>query len=160
MSVTVRVADSGVEVCTISVTGRMVGTGAVVLTVSMTGGLKEPIEGKRPESMCGGGEDEGEIVSGLGGVGERRDLSLTQGEVKSNFGSWESMTGGMGEGLVKGVDVDSSTNSNWMGMSEFALKECGGSVEMLQSVIGTGEGVGDGGRSSCIDGVRESANVA
>lgn len=69
MSVTVREADSEVEVCTISVTGRMVGTGTVVLAVSMTGGLREPIEGKTPESMCGGGEDEGEIVSGLVGAG-------------------------------------------------------------------------------------------
>lgn len=47
-----------------------------------------------------------------------------------------------------------------MGMSECALMEGGGSVEMLQSVIGTGEGVGDGGRLSCIDGVGESAKVA
>lgn len=31
---------------------------------------------------------------------------------------------------------------------------------MLQSVIGTGEGVGDGGRLSFIDGVGESAKVA
>lgn len=160
MSVTTRGADSGVEVCTISVTGRMVGTGTVVSTVSMTQGLKEPIEGKRPESMCGGGEDEGEIVSGLRGVGEWRDLSLTQGEVRSNFGSWESMTGRIGECPVEGLDVDSSTNSNLMGMSEFALRERGDSVERLQSVIRTGEGVGDGRRLSCIDGVRESANVA
>lgn len=160
MSVTVRLADSGVEVCTISVTGRMVGIGAVVLAVSMTGGLKEPIEGIRPESMHGGGVDEGEMVTGLGGVGERGDLLLTQGEVESNFGGWESMTGGIGECLVEGVVVDSSTNSNWMGMSGFSLKEVGGSMEMLQSVIGTGEGVGDGGRSSCIDGVRESTDVA
>lgn len=151
MSVTVRVADSGVEVCTISVTGRMVGIGAVVLTVSMTEG---------PESMHGGGVDEGDMVTGLGGVGERGDLLSTQGEVESNFGGWESMTGGIGECPVEGVVVDSSTNSNWMGMSGFALKVGGGSVEMLQSVIGTGEGVGDGGRSSCIDGVRESTDVA
>lgn len=33
-------------------------------------------------------------------------------------------------------------------------------MEMLQSVIGTGEGVGDGGRLSCVDGVAESAKVA
>lgn len=51
------------------------------------------------------------------------------------------MTGGIGECPVEGLDVDSSTNSNWMGMSEFALRELGGSVEWLQSVIGTGEGV-------------------
>lgn len=68
-------------------------------------------------------------------------MSLTQGKVRSNFGSWESMTGGIGECPVEGLDVDSSTNSNWMGMSEFALRERGGSVEWLQSVIGTGEGV-------------------
>lgn len=155
----VRVADSGSEVCTISVTGRMVGTGAVVLTVSMTGGLKEPIEGIRPESMHGGGVDEGEIVTGLGGVGEREGLSIIQGEVEFNFDGWESMTGGVGECLGEGVVADSSNNSNSMGMSESALKEGGGSEEMLQSGIGTGEGVGDGGRSSCIDGVRVSADM-
>lgn len=68
------------------------------------------------------------------------------------------MTGGMGESLVEGVDGDSSTISNWMGMSECALMEGEGSVEMLKSVIGTGEGVGDGGRLSCIDGVGGSVN--
>lgn len=36
------------------------------------------------------------------------------------------MTGGMGESLVEGVDVDSSTISNWMGMSECVLMEGGG----------------------------------
>lgn len=36
--------------------------------------------------------------------------------------------------------------------------EGGGSVEM--SGMGTGEGVGDGGGLSCIDGVGESAKVA
>lgn len=152
------VADSGVEVCTISVTGRMVGIGAVVLTVSMTGELKEPIEGIRPESMHGGGVDGGEIVTGLGGVGEREGLSITQGEVEFNFDGWESMTC-MGECLVEGVVADLSNNCNSMGMSEFALKEGGGSEEMLQSGIETGEGVGDGGRSSCIDGVGVSADM-
>lgn len=42
---------------------------------------------------------------------------------------------------MEGVDVDSSTISKWMGMSECALMVGGRSVEMLQSVIGTGEGV-------------------
>lgn len=37
MSVTVRGADSGVELCTMSVTGRMVGHCAVVLTLAKTG---------------------------------------------------------------------------------------------------------------------------
>lgn len=45
MSVTVRVVDSGVDVCTMSVTGRMIGIGAVVLTESMTGGVEESVEG-------------------------------------------------------------------------------------------------------------------
>lgn len=155
MSVTVRVVDSGVEVCTMSVTGRMVGIGAVVLTVSMTGRVEESAEGIWPESMGGG-----ETAAGLEGLRERGDISLTQGEVESNCGGWESMTGGMGESLVEGVDVDSSAISNWMGMSECALMEGGGSMEMLQSVIGTGGGVEDGGGLSCIDGVGESAEVA
>lgn len=107
MSVAVRVLDSGVEVCTMSVTGRMVGIGAVVLTVSMTGGVEESPEGIWPESMGGG-----ETVTGLGGVGEQGDISSTQGEVDSNCGSWESMTGGKGESLVEGVGVDSSIISN------------------------------------------------
>lgn len=100
---------------------------------------------------------EGETVTGLGGIGERRgDTSLTQGEVESNCGGWESTTGETGESL--GECVDSSTISNWMGMSECVLMEGGGgSVEMLQSVIGTGEGAGDGGGLSCIDGVGEGA---
>lgn len=137
-----------------SVTGRMVGVGAVVLTVSMTGGVEAAAEGVWPESTGGGGEGEGETVTGLEGEGER-------GDVGSNCGGWGSMTGGMGESLVEGLDVGSSTVSNWMGMSECALMEGGGSVEMLsaKSVIGTGEGVGDGGRLSCIDGVGESAKV-
>lgn len=157
MSVTVRAVDSGVGACTMSVTGRMEGDNAVVLTVSMTGGMEESAEGVWPESMVGGGVGEGEKVAGLGEVGEGGERSLTQGEVESNCGGWESITAGMGESLVEGVDVDSSTISNWMGMSEFALMEGGGSVEMLQSVIGTGEGAGDGGRLSCKDGDRESA---
>lgn len=152
MSVRVRVADSGVEVCTMSVTGRMVGIGAVVVTVSMTGGVEESPEGIWPESMGGGGEGERETVTGLRGVGGRGDVSLTQGEAESNCGG--------GVALVEGVDVESSTISNWMEMSECALMEGGGSVEMLQSVIGTGEGVRDGGRLSCTDGVGESAKVA
>ena len=63
----------------------------------------------------------------------------------------------MDESIGEGIDGDSSAISNWMGMSEFALMEGGGSLEMLQSVIGTGEGVGDGERLSCKDGDRESA---
>lgn len=62
----------------------------------------------------------------------------------------------MGESLVEGGDVDSSPIFNWMGMSECVLMEGEGSVEMLQSVTGTGEGAGEGGRLSCIDGVGES----
>lgn len=135
-----------------SVTGRMVGIGAVVVTESMTGGVEESPEGIWPESMGGGGEDEGETVAGLRGEGGRGDTSLTLGEVESNCGG--------GESLVEGVEVDSPTISNWMGMSECTLMEGGGSVEMLQSVIGTGEGVRDGRRLSCTDGVRESAKVA
>lgn len=77
----VRVVDSGVEVCTMSVTGRMVGTGAVVLTVSMTGGVDESTEGTWPESMGGG-----ETATGLRGLGEGGDISLRQGEVESNCG--------------------------------------------------------------------------
>lgn len=61
---------------------------------------------------------------------------------------------------MEGVDVDSSIISKRMGMSECVLMVGGGSVEMLQSVIGTGEGVRDGGRLSCTDGVGESAKVA
>lgn len=152
-TMSVRVVDSGVEVCTMSVTGRMVGIGAAVLTTSTTGGVEESAEGVG--SMGGWGVGEGETEMGLGGVGEGGDISLTQGEVESICGSWESMTGGSGESL----DADSSTISNWMGMSECGLMEGGGSVVMLQSVIGTGEGVGDGGRLSCIDGVGEPANV-
>lgn len=68
------------------------------------------------------------------------------------------MTGGTGQTLVEGVDGDSSTISNWMGMSECALMEGEGSVEMLKSVIGTGEGVRDGGRLSCKDGEGGSVN--
>lgn len=67
---TVRVVDSGVEVCAMSVTGRMVGAGAEVLTVCMSEGVGESAEGKWPESMGGGGEGEGETVTGLGGVEE------------------------------------------------------------------------------------------
>ncbi len=160
MSVAVIVVDSGVELCTMSVTGSMVGIGAVVLTVSMTGGVEESAESIWPESMGGGGVGERATVTGLGGVGEQGDISLTQGEVDSNCGGWESMTGGMGQSLVEGVGVDSSIISNWMGMSECALMEGGGSEEMLQSVIGTGDGVGDGGRLSCIDGAGESAKGA
>lgn len=70
MSVTVRVADSGAEVCTMSVTGRMVEIGAVLLTVSMTEGVEESTEGIWTESVGGGGVGEGETVSGLGGAGE------------------------------------------------------------------------------------------
>lgn len=166
MSVSVRVIDSGEEVCTMSVTGRMVGIGAVILTVSMTGGVEDSTEGIWPEPM-GGGETAtglgglGELggLEGLGRLGEQGDISLRQGEVESNCGGWESMTGGMGESLVEGVDVDSSTISNWMGMSECVLMEGGRSMVMLQSVIGTEEGVGDGGRLSCIDGVGESSNI-
>lgn len=141
-----------------SVTGRMVGIGAVVLRVSMTGEVEEAAEGVWPDSMGGGGVGEGETVTGLGEVEERGDMTLTQGEVESNCGGWGSMTGVMGESL--GANVDSSTISNLMGMSECVLMEGGGSVEMLQSVIGTGEGVEDGGGLSCIDGVGESAKVA
>lgn len=144
-----------------SVTGRMVGTGAVVLTVSMTGGVEKGSGGVWPESMGGGGVGEGETVTGLGGEGEQGDISLTQGEVGSNCGDWGCMTGGMGESLVGGVDVESSTISKWMGMSVCTLMGGGASEEVLsmRSVIGA-EGVGDGGRLSCIDGVRESSKVA
>lgn len=55
-------------------------------------------------------------MTGLGGVGEGGDISLTHGEVMSNCGGWESTTGGMGESLVERVDADSSTISNWKGM--------------------------------------------
>ena len=58
--------------------------------------------------------------------------------------------------MVEGGDVVSSTIFNWIGMSESVLMEGGGSAEMLQSVIGAGEGAGDGGRPSCTDGVGES----
>ncbi len=152
MSVTVKVVNSGVEVCTMSVTGRMVGIGAVVLTVSATGGVEESAEGKWPESVGEGKTATG--IGGLGGLGGREDISFRQGDSESNCGSWESMTGGMGESLVEGVDVDSSI-SNWMGMSECVLMEGGGSVEMLQSATGTAEGVGDGGGLSCVDGEGE-----
>lgn len=129
MSVTVRAVDSGVGVCTISVTGRMERDGVVVLTVSMTGGMEESAEGVSPESMVGGGVDEGEIVAGFGEVGEGGEMSLTKGEVESNCGCWESITPGMGDSLVEGIDGGSSTTSNCMGMSEFALMEGGGSLE-------------------------------
>lgn len=71
----------------------------------------------------------------------------------------------MGESLamgMTGVDVDSSTDggSNWMGMSESVQMEGGGSMEMLQSVAGTGEGVGEGGALSCIGGAGASAKGA
>lgn len=68
------------------------------------------------------------------------------------------MAGGTGESLGEGVDVDSSTISNWMGMSECELMEGGGSLGM--SDTGTGEGVGDGGGLSCIDGVGKPAEAA
>lgn len=147
--------------CTMSVTGRMVGTGAVVLTVSMTEGVEEASGGVWPESVGGGGVGEGETDIGLGGVGEQGDISLTQGEVGSNCSGWGCMTGGMGESLVEGVDIDSSTISNWMGMSVCGLVEGGASEEVLsmRSVIGAG-GVEDGERLSCIDGVGESSKVA
>lgn len=61
---TVRVVDSGVEVCAMSVMGRMVGAGAGVLTVCMSS------EGIWPKSMGGGGVGEGEAATGLGGVDE------------------------------------------------------------------------------------------
>lgn len=140
-----------------SVTGRTVGISAVVLTVFITGGVEEASEGVWPESMGGGGVGEGKTVSVLGGVGGRGDISLTQGDVGSNCSCSGSITGGMGESLFEGVDVDCSTISNWVGMSEFALMEGGRSVEMWQSGTGTGEGVGDGGRLSCMDGVGDSA---
>lgn len=63
----------------------------------------------------------------------------------------------MGESLGGGVDVDSSTVSNWMGMSDCVLMGGGGSAETVSSGTGTGEGAGDGGRLPCIDGVRDSA---
>lgn len=44
-SVTVRVVESAVGVCTRSVTGRMVGHGAVVLTLVTTGQMEESSEG-------------------------------------------------------------------------------------------------------------------
>lgn len=149
----VAAADSGAAACTISVTGRTVGIGALVQTVSAAGA----------GSMHGGGVDEGEMVAGLGGVRGRGDLSLTQGGVESDgwesrtggvgesesmtggIGESESMTGGMGECLEEGIRVDSSSKSNSCGMSEFALREGRSSVG---AVSGTGEGVGDGGRSS------------
>lgn len=158
MSVIVRVVGSGVGVCTMSVTGRMVGIGAVVLTESMIGGVAESTDGIWPGSMGGGGVGSGATVTGLGGVEERGDISLRQGEVESNCGSWESMAGGTGESLGEGVDVGSSTISNWMGMSECELMEGGGSLGM--SDTGTGEGVGDGRVLSCIDGVGEPAEAA
>lgn len=130
-TMSVRVVDSGVEVCTMSVTGRMVGTGAAVLTTSTTGGVEESAESMGSIGGVGGGVGEGETEMGLGGVGEGGDISLTQGEVESNCGSWESMTRGTGESL----DVDSSTISNWMGMSECGLMEGGGPEVVLQSVI-------------------------
>lgn len=122
-----------------SVTGRMVGTGIVV----STGGVGESIEGVWPESMGGGGLGEGETVTGLGGVGEGEDLSITQEEVESELGGWESMPEGMGESLGEGVDVDFSTFSIWMEMSECAQMEGGGSMEVMQSEVGTREGVVD-----------------
>lgn len=153
VSVTAEVADSGVKVCTICVTGRTMGICAFILTVSVTAGLKKPLVGIRSESQCGGGLNEVETVTGLG-----KDLSLTQGESKS--GRQESVRGVMGECLVEGADVDSSTSSNWMGMSEFVLAEGESSVEVSQCVIGTGEGVKDGGRLLCVDGVTESVDMA
>lgn len=111
-----------------SVTGRTVGISAVVLTVFITGGVEEASEGVWPESMGGGGVGEGKTVSVLGGVEGRGDISLTQGDVGSSCSG--SITGGMGESLFEGVDVDCSTISNWVGMSEFALMEGGRSVEM------------------------------
>lgn len=138
-----------------SVMGRMVG--AVVLTVPMIGRVEESAEGVWPMSMGGGGLGEGETVTGLAGVGEGGARSLTQGEVDSNSCGWESMSGGMRESPVGGVNVDSSIISNWIGMSEGSLKEGGGSADMLMSVVGTGEGAGDGGRPSCKGGARGSA---
>lgn len=157
MSVAVTAADSGAAACTISVTGRTVGTGALVQTVSAA----------EAGSMHGGGVDEGEMVTGLGGVRGRGDVSLTWGGVESDcweprtggvgewesgtggvgesesmiggIGEWESGTGGMGECLEEGIRVDSSSKSNSSGMSEFALREGGGS---MGAVSGGGEGVG------------------
>lgn len=153
ISVTGRVVDPGVEVCTMSmsVTGRIVGVTAVALTVSLTGGDVKSTDGVWPESAGRGREgreDEGETVAGLEGTGETADTSLTQAEVESNCSGWESLV----EGVV--VGVDSSPISGWVGMSEWALIEGGRSLEMLQSVTRTGEGAGDGGRLSCIGGVR------
>lgn len=65
MSVIVSVVDSGVEGLTMSVTGRTAG-GAVVLAASVTGGVEESAEVIWPESIGGGGVDDGETVSGLG----------------------------------------------------------------------------------------------
>lgn len=93
---------------------------------------------------------EEETVTALGEVGA---ISLTQGPVESSCGDWDFKTGGMGDSLIEGGDVDSSVIPNWMGMSEFVLIEGGRSETMLHSVIGTGEEAGDGGRLSCVDGM-------
>lgn len=155
VSVTVRATDSGVEVRTMSVMGRMVGDDCpAALTVSMTGGAGEPCEGEWPESLGGGGVGGGGLGGGGGGA-----ISLTQGEVESNCCGWESTTGGVGESLVEGGHVESSAISNWMEMSECVLTDGGGSVEMLQSVMGTGEGAGDGERPSCIGGAGDSSGA-
>lgn len=94
-----------------------------------------------------------------GGVASVEPESVTKvGTVSKTRGGAESGTVSM---TVRGGGGDSSTISNWMGMPECVLMEGGGSVELLElSVIGTGEGAGDGGRLSCIDGVGESAEVA
>lgn len=67
-TMSVRVVDSGVEVCTMSVTGRMVGIGTAALTTSTTGGLEESAEGIG--SMGGGGVGEGETEVGVGEGGD------------------------------------------------------------------------------------------
>lgn len=152
VSVTADVADSGMKVCTISVTGRTLGICAFILTVSVAAGLTKPLVGTSSESQWGAGLNEVETLTGLG-----EGLSLTQGESKS--GRHESARGVMGECLVEGADVDSSTSSNCMGMSEFVLAEGGSSADVSQCVIGTGEGLKDEGRLLCVDGVTESANM-
>lgn len=145
-----EVAESGAG-STMSVTGRMVGDRG------SGGGVEESVGGVGAESMGGGGAGGGETSTGVGEVGEAV-TSLIQGGVEANCGDWESVTWGVGKSVVEGIDVGSSTISNsTTGMSDCALMEGGGSAEMLQSVIGTGEGAGDGGALSCIDGVGESA---
>lgn len=68
MSVTVKMLDSGVEVCTMSVTGRTGGDIVIGLSAGTVGGVEESTEGLLSESIGGG--IEGKTVTGLRSVEE------------------------------------------------------------------------------------------